>query len=122
MTLHIRDTAANFKADTTEGPVRFRNWIDCRGLTPDQRQRVMQHVVRDAQAARAQAPHDLGGAVLRALQAATGGAERLSSAHLPRRSSPRPANGGAPTPSNAHASRRYASFIRSMTACSRTLG
>ena len=73
MTLHIRDTAANFKADTTEGPVRFRNWIDCRGLTPDQRQRVMQHVVRDAQAARAQAPHDLGGAVLRALQAAAGG-------------------------------------------------
>jgi hypothetical protein len=33
----------------------------------------MQLVIRDAQAARAQAPHDLGGAGLRALQAAAGG-------------------------------------------------
>jgi uncharacterized protein YjiS (DUF1127 family) len=33
----------------------------------------MQLVIRDAQAARAQAPHDLGGAGLRALQAAGGG-------------------------------------------------
>ena len=32
MTLHIRDTAANFKADTTEGPVRFHDWIDYRSL------------------------------------------------------------------------------------------
>jgi uncharacterized protein YjiS (DUF1127 family) len=53
--------------------VRFHDWIDYRGLTPDQRQRVMQLVIRDAQAARAQAPHDLGGAGLRALQAAGGG-------------------------------------------------
>ena len=33
----------------------------------------MQLVIRDAQAARAQAPHDLGGAGPRALQAAAGG-------------------------------------------------
>ena len=87
------------------------------GFAPDQRQRVMQLVIRDAQA-----PHDLGGAVLRALQAAAGGGAAIIRTLAPRRSSPRPANGGAPTPSDAHASRRYASFIRSMTACSRTLG
>jgi len=28
MTLHIRDTAANFKADTTEGPVRFAGELE----------------------------------------------------------------------------------------------
>jgi uncharacterized protein YjiS (DUF1127 family) len=38
------------------------------GFAPDQRQRVMQLVIRDAQA-----PHDPGGAGLRALQAAAGG-------------------------------------------------
>ena len=43
------------------------------GFAPDQRQRVMQLVIRDAQAARAQAPHDLGGAGLRTLQAAARG-------------------------------------------------
>jgi uncharacterized protein YjiS (DUF1127 family) len=63
----------NLEAQTTEGPVRFHDWIDYRGLRHDQRQRVMKLVIRDAQAARAQAPHDLGGAGLRALQAAAGG-------------------------------------------------
>jgi len=72
MTLHIRDTAPNFEAETTEGPVRFHDWIDYRGLTPDQWQRV-QHVVGTAETARAQALHNLGGAVLRALQATAGG-------------------------------------------------
>src|SRR5262245_23506740 len=73
MTLHIRDTDPNFEVETTKGPVRFRDWIDYRGLTPDQRQR-MQHVVGAAETARAQALHNLGGAaVLRALQAAGGG-------------------------------------------------
>jgi uncharacterized protein YjiS (DUF1127 family) len=71
MTLHIRDNAPNFEVETTEGPVRFHDWIDYRGLTPDQRQRVIQPVIRHAQAV--QAPHDLGGAGLRTLQAAAGG-------------------------------------------------
>ena len=53
--------------------VRFHDWNDYRGLTPDQRQRVTQHVIRHAQAARAQAPHHLGNAGLRTLQAAAGG-------------------------------------------------
>ena len=44
-----------------------------RRSAPDQRQRVMQHVIRHAQAARAQARHDLGGARLRTLRAAAGG-------------------------------------------------
>src|SRR5262249_44501564 len=52
--------------------VGFHDWNDYRGLTPDQRQRVMQHVIH-AQAARAQAPHELGNAGLRTLQAAAGG-------------------------------------------------
>jgi uncharacterized protein YjiS (DUF1127 family) len=73
MPLQIADTAPNLEVETTEGPVRFHDWIDYRGLTPDQRQRVMQPVIRHAQAARAQAPHDLGGAGLRTLQAAAGG-------------------------------------------------
>ena len=68
MTLQIGDTAPNLEAE-----LRFHNRIDYRGLTPDQRQRVMQHVIRRAQAARAQAPHDLGGAGLRTSQAAAGG-------------------------------------------------
>ena len=73
MTLHFRDTDPNFEVETTKGPVRFHDWIDYRGLTPDQRQR-MQHVVGAAETARAQALHNLGGAaVLRALQAAGGG-------------------------------------------------
>ena len=38
------------------------------GFTPDQRQRVMQLMIRNAQA-----PHDLGGVGLRTLQAAAGG-------------------------------------------------
>ena len=69
MTLQIRD----IETETTEGPVRFHNWIDYRGLTSDQRQRVTQHVIRHGQAARAQASHDLGGANMRTLQAAGGG-------------------------------------------------
>ena len=71
MTLHTRDTASNFETETIKGPVRFHDWIDYRGLTPDQRQRVIQPVIRHAQAV--QAPHDLGGAGLRTLQAAAGG-------------------------------------------------
>ena len=67
------DTAPNLEAETTESPVRFHNSVDYRGLTPDQRQRVVQPVIRHAKAARAQAPHDLGGADLRTLQAAAGG-------------------------------------------------
>jgi uncharacterized protein YjiS (DUF1127 family) len=75
MPLQIADTAPNLEVETSEGPVRFHNWIEYKGLTPDQRQRVMQPVIRHAQAARAQAPHDLGGASLRTLQtAASGGA------------------------------------------------
>ena len=70
MTLHIRDTGPNFEAHTTEGPVP--DWIDYKGLTPDQRQRL-QHVVRGAETARAQAQHNLGGAILRVFQAAAGG-------------------------------------------------
>jgi len=54
MTLHIRDTDPNFEVETTKGPVRFHDWIDYRGLTPDQRQR-MQHVAGAAETARAQA-------------------------------------------------------------------
>ena len=73
MTLQIRDTALRVETETTEGPLRFHNWIDCRGLTSDQRQRVTQHVIRHAQAARAQVPHDLGGANMRTLQAAARG-------------------------------------------------
>src|SRR5262249_17762260 len=68
MTLHIRDTAPNFEAETTEGPVRCHDWIDYRGLTPDQRKRLMQHVIRDVRAARS-----LGDTGLCALQAAAGG-------------------------------------------------
>ena len=67
------DTAPNFEAETTEAPVRFHDWIDYRSLTPDQRQGPKQDLIRRGQAARAQALHDLGGAVLRALQAAAGG-------------------------------------------------
>jgi hypothetical protein len=77
MTLHIRDTAPNFEAEATEGPVRFHDWIDYRGLTPHQRQRV-QHVVRVAETARAQALHNLGGASLHELQAAAGGGAAIS--------------------------------------------
>src|SRR5499427_5011182 len=68
MTLHTRDTAPNFETETIKGPVRFHDWIDYRGLTPDQRKRLMQHVIRDARAAR-----PLGGTGLCALQAAAGG-------------------------------------------------
>jgi uncharacterized protein YjiS (DUF1127 family) len=67
------DTAPNFEAETTEAPVRFHDWIDYRSLTPDQRQGPKQDLIRRGQAARAQALHDLGVAVLRALQAAAGG-------------------------------------------------
>ena len=79
MTLNIRDTAPNFEAETTEGPVRFHDWIDYRGLTPHRRQRV-QHVVRVAETARAQALHNLGGAGLHELQAAAGGGAAISRA------------------------------------------
>src|SRR5215831_11323030 len=68
-----RRSSPNLEVETTEGPVHFHDWIDYGGVTPDQRRRVMQLVIRDVQAARAQAPHDLGGAGLRALQAAAGG-------------------------------------------------
>jgi uncharacterized protein YjiS (DUF1127 family) len=68
MTLHTRDTASNFETETIKGPVRFHDWIDYRGLTPDQRKRLMQHVIRDARAART-----LGGTGLCALQTAAGG-------------------------------------------------
>src|SRR5215469_15709825 len=116
MNLHIRDTAPNFEAETTEGPVRCHDWIDYRGLTPDRRKRLIQHVIRDARAARPPAAPAC--ARFRPLPAA----ERPSCAPLARRSPPRPANGGAPMPSNAPTSRRYASFMRSMTARSVTLG
>ena len=66
------DTAPNFEAETTEAPVRFHDWIDYRSLTRE-RQSPRQNLIRRGQAARAQALHDLGGAVLRALQAAAGG-------------------------------------------------
>ena len=65
---HTRDTASNFETETIKGPVRFHDWIDYRGLTPGQRKRLMQHVIRDARAAR-----PLGGTGLCALQAAAGG-------------------------------------------------
>ena len=68
MPLQIADTAPNLEVETTEGPVRFHDWIDYRGLTPDQRKRLMQHVIRDARAART-----LGGTGLCALQTAAGG-------------------------------------------------
>jgi uncharacterized protein YjiS (DUF1127 family) len=70
MTLQIRDIAPHLEVETIECPVRFHNWIDYRGLRSDQRQKVTQHVIRHAQAARAQASHDLGGAGMRTLQAA----------------------------------------------------
>ena len=73
MTLQMSDIGFHLETDTTEGPVHFHNWIDYRGLTSSQRQRVTQHVIRHAQAARAQASHDLGGANMRTLQAAAGG-------------------------------------------------
>jgi uncharacterized protein YjiS (DUF1127 family) len=73
MTLQIRDIAPHLEVETIECPVRFHNWIDYRGLRSDQRQRVTQHVIRHAQAARAQASHDLDDAGLRTLQAAAGG-------------------------------------------------
>lgn len=73
MTLQMSDIGFHLETDTTEGPVRFHDWIDYRGLTSSQRQRVTQHVIRYAQAARAQASHDLGGANMRTLQAAGGG-------------------------------------------------
>jgi uncharacterized protein YjiS (DUF1127 family) len=73
MTPQIGDIALHVETETTEGPVRFHNWLDYRGLTSDQRQRVTRHVIRHAQAARAQASHDLGGANMRTLQAAGGG-------------------------------------------------
>ena len=79
------------------------------GFASDQRQRVMQLVIRDAQA-----PHDPSGAGLRALQAAAGGGAaiiRLQGGHCRGRQIV-----AAPTPSDAHASQRYASFTRSMTA------
>jgi len=56
-----------------QAPVRFHDWIDYRSLTPDQRQGPKQDLIRRGQAARAQALHDLVGAVLRALQDAAGG-------------------------------------------------
>jgi len=62
MTLQIRNSVLNPEAGTTEGPVRFDDWINYKGLTPDERQRVVQHVMRHAQAARTQAPHNLGAA------------------------------------------------------------
>ena len=71
MTLQIRDIAPRLEVETTECPVRFHNWVDYRGLRSDQRQRVTQHVIRHAQATRAQASHDLGDA--HTLQAAAGG-------------------------------------------------
>ena len=114
------DTAPNFEAETTEAPVRFHDWIDYRSSTPE-RQGPRQNLIRRGQAARFQALDDLGGAVLRALQATAGGGTAVI-APLPRRFSPRPANGGAPTWSDAHATRRCASFMHSMTACSGTLG
>jgi len=70
MTLQIRDIAPHLEVETTECPVRFHNWIDCRGLRSDQRQRVTQRVILHPQAARAQASHDLGGAGMRTLQPA----------------------------------------------------
>ena len=73
MTLQIHNIAPHLEVETTECSVRFHNWIDYRGLRSDQRQRVTQHVIRHAQAARAQASHDLGDAGLRTLQAAAGG-------------------------------------------------
>ena len=115
MTLQVGTTPPNFEAETTEGPVRFHDWIDYRGLTPDQRKRLMQHVIRDARAAR-----PLGGTGLCALQAAAGGGAaiiRLQGGHCRGRQIV-----AAPTPSDAHASRRYAGFMRSMTARSATLG
>jgi uncharacterized protein YjiS (DUF1127 family) len=72
MTLQIRDSALKPEAGTTEGPVRFDDWINYKGLTPDERQRVVQHVMRHAQAARTQAPHNLGVAGPRILHAAAG--------------------------------------------------
>jgi uncharacterized protein YjiS (DUF1127 family) len=71
MTLQIRDIAPHLEVETTECPVRFHNWVDYRGLRSDQRQRVTQHVIRHAQATRAQASHDLGDA--HTLQAAASG-------------------------------------------------
>jgi uncharacterized protein YjiS (DUF1127 family) len=67
------DTGPDFEAKTTQAPIRFHDWIDYRSLTPDQRQGVRQELIRRALAARAQALHNLGSAVLRALQAAPGG-------------------------------------------------
>jgi hypothetical protein len=37
MTLQIRGSALNPEAGTTEGPVRFDDWINYKGLTPDER-------------------------------------------------------------------------------------
>ena len=73
MTLQIHNIAPHLEVETTECPVRFHNWIDYRGLRSDQRQRVTQHAIRHAQAARAQVSHDLGDAALHTLQAAAGG-------------------------------------------------
>jgi uncharacterized protein YjiS (DUF1127 family) len=70
-----RRSAPNLEAETTEGPVRFHDWIDYRSLHLTSGK--VQLVIRDAQAARAQAPHDLGGAGLRALQAAARGAAAI---------------------------------------------
>jgi uncharacterized protein YjiS (DUF1127 family) len=60
MTLQIRDSALNPEAGTTESPVRFDDWINYKGLTPDECQKVMQH----AQAAPTRASHHLGGGVI----------------------------------------------------------
>jgi len=68
MTLQIRDSALKPEAGTTEGPVRFDDWINYKGLTPDERQRVVQHVMRHTQA-----PHNLGVAGPRTLHAAADG-------------------------------------------------
>ena len=73
MTLQIRDVALHVDTETTEAPVRFRDWIDYRSLTPDQRQGPRQNLIRRGQAARAQALHDLGGAGMGTLPAAAGG-------------------------------------------------
>jgi uncharacterized protein YjiS (DUF1127 family) len=69
MTLQIGDTSPNLR----ETPVRFREWITYGGLRLNQRQGVMQHVIRHSQAGRAQAPHNLGGAGPRNFQTAGGG-------------------------------------------------
>ena len=112
MTLQIRDVALHVETETTEGPVH--DWIDYRGLRSDLRQRVAQHVIRHPQAARAQASRDLGGAGMRTLLAAAAIIRAVAKAVV--------AAAGKWWRAHAHASRRYASFMRSTTARSGTLG